>query len=249
MSRVRVTPARPSLIEILDQSLEGIGFQRGVEPRHVGELIDRVMHAGIRRAPEPPAFLRFEIGQRHRQVMARIPLIEFLAQWLNHHRTHHEIRLGHRAFLLLLASDLNQTTNLPRCTAAHGSEHEPSPSDDLSTADACVPLPRNWLRPSSRTKPRPRLEFRKIFAYRLRRRLDVKIERHALSRRALRRTEIFGRCRENFLPRLPLRGVRHCGKRAFETGSVIARAGALTAAAPVRASPPQFEDGAIAPPL
>ena len=48
--------ARPSLVEVGDQPLETVGLERRIEPRHVGKLIGRVMHAGVCRAPEAPAF-------------------------------------------------------------------------------------------------------------------------------------------------------------------------------------------------
>jgi len=38
------------------------------------------MHAGIERAPEPPALLALEFVERHRQVMLGIPAIETLPQ-------------------------------------------------------------------------------------------------------------------------------------------------------------------------
>jgi len=38
------------------------------------------VHAGFERAPKPPAFFRFEFVERHRQVMLRIPVVEFLPQ-------------------------------------------------------------------------------------------------------------------------------------------------------------------------
>jgi hypothetical protein len=40
------------------------------------------MHARLRRAPEAPVFLRLEIGERARQVVGLIPMIEFVAQRL-----------------------------------------------------------------------------------------------------------------------------------------------------------------------
>src|SRR5579862_4457082 len=86
---------RPGLIVVGDKPLEGLRLERGVERRHVSKLIDRIMHAGIGRAPEPPAFLRLEVGKRHRQVMGRVPMVELLPQRLLDHRAHHEIGLGH----------------------------------------------------------------------------------------------------------------------------------------------------------
>src|SRR6185437_2032149 len=89
----------------------------------------------------------------------------------------------------------------------------------------------------------------KIFADRLRGTLDIKVEWHALPRRALGRAEIFGHRRQNFFPRLPLRVARNHHKRTLEAGARIARAGALAAATPLCASPPQGEGLAIALPM
>src|SRR5580704_6956247 len=88
--------ARPGLVEIGDQSLEAVGLERRIEPRHVGKLIGRVVHTGVCRAPKAPALLGLEFGKCHRQVMGRIPMIEFLPQRLCDHRAHHEIGFGHR---------------------------------------------------------------------------------------------------------------------------------------------------------
>src|SRR5271166_4214950 len=54
------------------------------------------MHAGIERAPESPAFLRFEFEKCHRQVMARIPLIESLPQRRFDDGADDEIGFGHQ---------------------------------------------------------------------------------------------------------------------------------------------------------
>jgi hypothetical protein len=53
------------------------------------------MHAGFDGAPEPPAFLALELRKRHRQVMARIPLIESLPQRRFDDGADDEISFGH----------------------------------------------------------------------------------------------------------------------------------------------------------
>ena len=101
---------RPSLVEIGDQYFEAVGIERRVEPRQVGELIRGVMHAGVERALESPALLRFEFRKRHRQVMARIPLIESLAQRRLDHGPNDEIGFGHE-----LVSFLRNATRPRHC--------------------------------------------------------------------------------------------------------------------------------------
>src|SRR5579862_2915976 len=73
---------RPGVIEILHQPPKAFRLQRRFEPRHVGKLIRRVVHASLRRAPESPALVAPEFLERQRQMMARIPLIELLPQGL-----------------------------------------------------------------------------------------------------------------------------------------------------------------------
>jgi hypothetical protein len=116
---------RPSLVEIGDQHFEAVGIERRVEPRQVGELIRGVMHAGVERAPEPPALLALEFGQRHRKVMARIPLIESLAQRRLDHGANDEIGFGHElvpfcATLLALAIARRETTKQSRAASQTG---------------------------------------------------------------------------------------------------------------------------------
>jgi len=43
------------------------------------------MDARLSYAPETPAFLGFELGKRQGQVVGRVPLVEFLPQWLFDH--------------------------------------------------------------------------------------------------------------------------------------------------------------------
>ncbi len=78
IARARDT-LRPRAIEVGDQLLEGVGGKRGVEPAF-GEVIDRVMHARLQLAPEAPGLLAFENLDRPRQVVGRIPMVEFIAQ-------------------------------------------------------------------------------------------------------------------------------------------------------------------------
>lgn len=70
----------PGTVEVGDQLLEFGGGERGVAGRAVGEAIDRVMHAPIGLAPEPPGLVAFENLDRPRQVVGRIPMVEFIAQ-------------------------------------------------------------------------------------------------------------------------------------------------------------------------
>ena len=86
---------RPRAVEIGDKRLEGGRVQRRVGGRQVGEAIDRLMHARLARAPQPPEFLGFESGVRRRHVVGRIPMIEFFAQRRGDHGTDDEIGPGH----------------------------------------------------------------------------------------------------------------------------------------------------------
>src|SRR6516165_5973509 len=91
---------RPGGIEIGDEPLEAFRCERSVKPRHIGKLIGGVVHARIRGAPEAPAFLRFELGQCHRQMVRRIPVIEFFAQPFFDHGADDKISFGHGVVLL-----------------------------------------------------------------------------------------------------------------------------------------------------
>jgi hypothetical protein len=73
---------RPCAAEIGDQRLEVVRAERGIATRFVSKAIDRVMHARFDLAPEPPDFLAFEGLDRARQVVGRIPVVEFLPQRL-----------------------------------------------------------------------------------------------------------------------------------------------------------------------
>ncbi len=54
------------------------------------------MHARLALAPEAPAFLGFEAGEGLREMVGRIPMVEFFARRLVDDGTDDEIGLGHR---------------------------------------------------------------------------------------------------------------------------------------------------------
>ena len=52
--------------------------RRPAEQAQVGEPIDRTVHGRIGLAPQAPALFRAQPGDRARQMIGRIPVIEFL---------------------------------------------------------------------------------------------------------------------------------------------------------------------------
>ena len=86
----------PRPVEISDHFLEFVGDERGVEQRLVGKLIDSVVHALLRLTPEAPRPLAFEYPHGPRQMVGRVPMIEFCSQRCSDDRTDHKQRLGHR---------------------------------------------------------------------------------------------------------------------------------------------------------
>ena len=86
----------PRPIEIGDHLLEFVTGERGVEPRFIGKLINSVVHALLRLTPEAPGLLTFEDPDSPRQVVGRIPMIEFRSQRRRDDGANYEKRLGHR---------------------------------------------------------------------------------------------------------------------------------------------------------
>src|SRR6476469_5137248 len=86
---------RKGAVEIGDQRLEFIRAKGGVAARLVGEAVDGVMHAFLRRAPDPPRLLALESLDRPGQVIGRIPAIEFFAQRRGHHGADEEKTFRH----------------------------------------------------------------------------------------------------------------------------------------------------------
>src|SRR5579872_2187440 len=72
------------------------------------------MHALFRQAPEPPRLLAFEHAARPRQVVGRIPMIEFLAQMRGNDGADEEEGGGHgfyaSAFVPSFASSSGNST-------------------------------------------------------------------------------------------------------------------------------------------
>jgi hypothetical protein len=71
---------RPGAAEVGDQLLEFGRAERRVASRLVGEAIDRIVHARLDLAPETPGLVTFENPDRPRQVVVRIPGVEFIVQ-------------------------------------------------------------------------------------------------------------------------------------------------------------------------
>ena len=115
---------RPGRVEIGDQSLEALGSERRIEARHVGELINRVVRAGIERAPEPPAPLGFEFTERHRQMIFGIPAIEALPQRRFDDGADDEIGFGHGAVPIKnnCAAMLLRSRGAPLASSLRGDE-------------------------------------------------------------------------------------------------------------------------------
>jgi len=86
----------PRPVEISDHVFEFVGGERGVEPRFVGKLVNSVVHALLRLTPEAPGLLAFEDPDGPRQMVGRIPMIEFRSQRCRDDRANDEKRLGHR---------------------------------------------------------------------------------------------------------------------------------------------------------
>src|SRR5262245_15726947 len=83
MSRVRVTPSGHDRLKSATKALNRI--RGSVKLRLVFELIDGVMHALLHLAPEAPGLFTFKYFDRPRQVVGRIPMIEFIAQRSGNH--------------------------------------------------------------------------------------------------------------------------------------------------------------------
>ena len=85
---------RPGLVEIGDQALEPFATSA---PRRAAPCRRTDRPRNARRHPprsRTASISRFELVERHRQMMLRIPAVEFLPQRLAHHRVHHEKGFG-----------------------------------------------------------------------------------------------------------------------------------------------------------
>src|SRR5262249_18433808 len=82
----------PRPVEISGHVFEFFRGKRGVEPLLVGELINSVVHALLCIAPEAPRLLAFENPNGPRQMVGRVPLVEFRSQPRSNDCTNHEER-------------------------------------------------------------------------------------------------------------------------------------------------------------
>jgi hypothetical protein len=92
----RAGDAWKGAVEIGHHVLEFVRGERSVAGRLVAKSIDRVMHARLGLAPEAPGLVAFENPDRPRQVVGRIPMVEFIAQGLGDDGADEEKGGGHK---------------------------------------------------------------------------------------------------------------------------------------------------------